>query len=339
MSLDDQTTIGDPVALTPRRRLSRGRKALIGFMALGAFAATSGAGTFASFTASTDNGSANDVAGDNPFQTGKFELLNTVMDSTGATITGNGIGGVDRDANCSSVSDDTATDPATNLPGIDDNHAECDFLFDGAANSVMNGITTYVKIENNSATDGSGDGDLVFYAPTACAKGALGTTSSCANVLLYVQEIAVGGLSGTGASTPTLTDPANQVAECVFGRYDGPTAGYDGIDADTDADSSSDSDGTCTYGRPLSSLPGLAGRVTIESDFKASKSPNNNTDVRYFKVHAQLPQNATACGVVTEPAYTGANDAGGFHVTTGIGCHNGYDDQSSKFEVRWMLVG
>ena len=43
MSLDDQTNVSDYVAPKPRRKLTRGRKALIGFMALGAFAAPASA--------------------------------------------------------------------------------------------------------------------------------------------------------------------------------------------------------------------------------------------------------------------------------------------------------
>jgi hypothetical protein len=332
MSLEDQTNIGDYVAAKPKRKLSRGRKALIGFMALGAFAATSGAGTFASFTASTDNGSANDAAGDNPFQTGKFELLNTVMDAAGNPISGNGIGGVDRDANCSTVDDDTATDPATNLPGLDDNHAECDFLFDGGANSILGGITTYVKIENNSATDGSGDGDLVFYAPTICAKGSLGTADSCDEVLIYVQEIANSGNPGTG--TAEAPSGMADVNECVFGRYDSdggaPYVGADSLPGQND-------DTACTYGRPLSALPQLANRVTITDNFPALKTTGNE-DERYFRIFARLPDNVTACGAIVEPAYTNATNNGGFNLTTGLGCHNGYDDMSAKFEVRWMLV-
>lgn len=333
MSLNDQTEMGDYVAPKPRRRISRGRKALIGFMALGAFAATSGAGTFASFTASTDNGGAEDTAGQNPFQTGRFELLNTVMNSAGATISGNGIDGVDRDANCSTVDDDTATDPATGNPGADDNHAECDFLFDGAANTIINGITTYVKIENNSATDGSGDGDLVFYAPVLCAKGALGASSSCEETLIYVQEIANGGTpgSGTGEVPSGMTD----VDECVFGNYDSnPVAGPLNYTGTPSAVGEND-DTVCTYGRPLVNLPTLATRVTIEDNFPAAKTTGNE-DERYFKIFAQLPDNA--CGTIVEPSYTGPNNSGGFHVTTGLGCHNGYDDMSAKFEVRWMLV-
>lgn len=341
MSLEDQTI--DDYAPRPaqKRRISRGRKALIGLMAIGAFAATQGAGTFASFTASTDNASSNAADGDNPFQTGRFELLNTVIDSAGDEVAwATDWSAAGTQARCSSDEDD-----ATEADGL--SSAQCDFIFDGVTDDIItvnsgNGIVSYIRLENNGDPD-SGDGKLILFADELCTQATGGSDDNCDEVILTIQEYAVDAFPGKGSVVPDFTAGGDdEVAECVWGQTGTLPAV---VNADADA-TTADTDGACKYGRRLSDLPAFGAEITISSLVPAldiatvdSEALSTNNDVRYFKLTAQLPQ--TGCGAITKPSLKGADDdtaADGFHDTTGTGCLNSVQDTSSKFDLRWMLV-
>lgn len=340
MSLDNQTTLGDYAPQPQRRRVSRGRKALIGLMAIGAFAAVGGAGTFASFTASTDNAGGALGDGDNPFQTGLFELANTVTDVAGTALPGNF-------APCLSSDDDVANlnDGSEGLK-VGENAALCDVLFTG---DITGGLTSYVTIENT----GDDDGQLVLFAldqsGDPCVVDVAGTTSNCGDIELTIQEYydTAGTGPGTGDAVVNYgTATAN--GDCVFGKYDaGGTP--------TNADKLADADGACIGGRLLSELPTFSdGVIQIDDVLPAEDgaTPNLNNDVRYFKVDAELPPDLAICGPDgdndgildaddggTDPALEDGTTSDGYHDTTGIGCHNSAMDKSAKFTLRWLLQG
>jgi predicted ribosomally synthesized peptide with SipW-like signal peptide len=123
-------------------RISRARKFVMGTMAIGAVAAITGAGTFASFSASTDN--------DATFQTATVILTNK-------TSTGNV---------CWSSNDDNTT-PALDT-NLDANGTTCDSLL--TANLVPGtAYTTYLKLSN----EGNATGDLKLFDNAGGCSGSI----------------------------------------------------------------------------------------------------------------------------------------------------------------------
>lgn len=306
MSLEDNIQ-GDYVVQPQKRRISRGRKALIGLMAIGAFAATQGAGTFASFTASTDNAGGT-LGANNPFQTPDFELANQVLSRSD----GSGPGGV-----CLS-SDDAKDFPAASpqLANIDgDNAAYCDVLF--VANNFATTATANLKLENTGASDGN----LFLYAVNVkatddvqtCKLDTTGgaTEDLCGDWHLTVQEYSNGG-ELLGDNAPNFENNGDRSNECVL-----PSAGVFCTTTGTDFDS----------------LPQLASAKDIGLlPFVNSGGGEDNSDVRYFKVTARLPKDA-GCTDVAENAGAG----NGFDDVSGLGCHNEKSNGSAQIQLRWVL--
>jgi predicted ribosomally synthesized peptide with SipW-like signal peptide len=149
-------------------RISRARKFVMGTMAIGAVAAITGAGTFASFSASTDN--------DATFQTATVILTNK-------TSTGNV---------CWSSNQDNATSPALDT-NLDANGTTCDSLL--TANLVPGtAYTTYLKLSN----EGNATGDLKLFDN---AGGCVGSANDT-NGTNEVQTLAIANATG---GTYTLT--------------------------------------------------------------------------------------------------------------------------------------
>lgn len=308
MSLGNQTTLGDYAPQPRRRQLSRGRKALIGLMAIGAFAAVGGAGTFASFTASTDNAGGGLGDGNNPFETPNFELSNRILSRSD---------GSGPETACLS-SNDLKTFPDVNPPQLvdaaGDNAAYCDalFLFDDFATTA----TADLALENT----GDSDGDLVLYAVDVDATGGVqtckldataGTNDLCGDWELSVQEYAIGATPLSGSAAPDFGNDAERVAACAI-----PSAAA-----------------VCgTNSTVFSSLPQLAAATTIGSlpfDDDGPVGGVLNNDVRYFKVTAVLPPDAGCTDANTD----------GYNDLTGLGCHNYASDGSATLQLRWVLRG
>ena len=180
---------GDYVPPGPGRtkRLTRGRKALIGFFVVAAAGAAAGGGTFASFTASTDNAADADA-----FATGEFELTNTVLE------------GGENTTECVSSA------AASGLNA----HLDCAMLFDGQTFADDGTLKTLVRLVNT----GDQDGELVTYAPGGCTfDNTNSQVDLCDDILLEVQEVfATGGGRGTGSAVPTIAGHATH-NDCVFG--------------------------------------------------------------------------------------------------------------------------
>jgi predicted ribosomally synthesized peptide with SipW-like signal peptide len=164
--------------------ISRARKFIMGTMAVGAVAAIAGAGTFASFSASTTN--------DASFKTGTLIL----SDQVGSGNT------------CFSSKVDNTNSPS-NDADLDTNDTTCDALF--SANLLPNAqtpsvgsniYTALVKVRNEGTTSGT----LYAFAPSVCANAA---GSAAGN---EIQKLTVTATSGNF----TLTYSSQTTASIAY---------------------------------------------------------------------------------------------------------------------------
>src|SRR5438094_267701 len=129
--LDEHTNQQGDYVLVPRRKLklTRMRTMVVGFMAVAAVAAVAGAGTFASFSASTNN--------DASFNTGRIVLKNTKTSGTAC------------------FSDSSSASGAEDAANLDTNdNTNCDALF---TSNLKPGdtATSTLTIENKGDFAGS----------------------------------------------------------------------------------------------------------------------------------------------------------------------------------------
>jgi predicted ribosomally synthesized peptide with SipW-like signal peptide len=170
-----------------KARISRARKVVMGLMAVGALAAVGGAGTFASFSASTTN--------DASFKTGRIVLKDTKTAGTACFSDGVGASGTENAAN------------------LDVNDNGCAVLF---GNTLKPGDTATASLTLENKGDSAAT--LNLFGVAACANsnntsgpyaGPFGTGNLCSTIKMYVQE--------TNSSFVPLTScvyPASAVAAC-----------------------------------------------------------------------------------------------------------------------------
>ena len=168
-TVHDSHVEGDEYVLVPKRRIkiSRARKVLIGVMAVSTVAAVAGAGTFASFSASTTN--------DASFTTATLALSNTKAGGTG-TCTSN-----------------------VGLANLDTNDKACDAAVTPTA--LVWGTTYTADLTLANATSGS-TAALKLFADAACSSADTGSpagtatsTQVCTAVSMQVQEYTTSGFS------------------------------------------------------------------------------------------------------------------------------------------------
>lgn len=296
-----------------KKRMSRGRKALIGLVVTGAVAAAAGGGTFASFTASTDN-----AAGDTPFTATNDMLLGNTVRNGALSST-----------QCLSDDSDGVSTP---LGGGATNAVVCEVLFEA---SQLDGISTAAAstdliLENLSGTGNTG---ILHMASLGCTGAAL-----CDNLEIDVQEYAVGGVRGdenttqnTDFLTPVplvplintghpVTDPV-----CVFPReLDAPCASSTAASAD----------------QRVNDLPTSFSTTTvIDSAFPPSLADNND-GTRFFRITVRLVGDVVCDtdGLLTPGDSTDDDDnpTDGVIDETGQGCSNGATG-TAQFTLRWVL--
>jgi predicted ribosomally synthesized peptide with SipW-like signal peptide len=131
-------------------RISRARKFVMGTMAIGAVAAITGAGTFASFSASTDN--------DATFNSGTLVLSNKV----------------DSGQTCFSARSAVEGSPGvTDDASLNVNDTDCDNLISTALTPGGTPVTAHVTLRNEGNTNGT----LKAFASEVCADAAFAGTS------------------------------------------------------------------------------------------------------------------------------------------------------------------
>jgi predicted ribosomally synthesized peptide with SipW-like signal peptide len=149
-----------------KAKISRARKIVIGFMALGAVTAMASAGTFASFSATTTN--------DASFKTGRLVLSNTKQSGTSCFSSGTGVNGAEGDS------------------VLDDNETTCDALF---ANNLKPGTTATAGVQLTNGSTGDYTGVLSLYSNSTCTNEKndtgenAGSADLCGAVELYIQEV------------------------------------------------------------------------------------------------------------------------------------------------------
>jgi predicted ribosomally synthesized peptide with SipW-like signal peptide len=155
--------------LVPKKtvRVSRARKFVIGAMALGAVAAVAGAGTFASFSASTTNSAS--------FSTAKLVLTNKKEGASTTCFSG-------------STDDQGTTNQAANL---DTNaNGSCTALFNNV--QLKPGVTQVVGVEISNQSTGSLNSLLQLW-PSTCTDDSdaagKGTREICQDLRIYIQEV------------------------------------------------------------------------------------------------------------------------------------------------------
>lgn len=143
---DEQVPQSEDYVLVPRRRLklSRMRRFIIGGLVLGTIAALGGAGTFASFSATTTN--------DATFKTVRLAMSNKVNGGTA----------------CTSPSAIAGT--GTINAAIDTNNGSCTELF---PDPLKSGTTATAAVEITNTGDTTSD--LYLFAPADCTVGAVST--------------------------------------------------------------------------------------------------------------------------------------------------------------------
>lgn len=163
MSIQDH---GDYVLVhKSKAKISRARKAVIGMMAIGAVAAIAGAGTFASFSATTTN--------DASFKTGRLVLSNTKQSGTACFSSGTGANNAEGDAN------------------LDENETTCDALF---ATNLKPGTTATAGVTLTNGSTGDYTGVLSIYSLSTCTNEKndtnenAGSANLCDAAELYIQE-------------------------------------------------------------------------------------------------------------------------------------------------------
>lgn len=146
-----------------KAKISRARKAVMGLMVVGAIAALGGAGTFASFSASTTN--------DGVFRTGRLELSNSVNSGSACFSTE-----VDGNGN-------------VNDANLDSNETPCDALFTA---DLRPGVvsTSDITLDNSSSYV---NGKLFLFGTDDVDAGLVNACASVVNDAAFK-----GGLKGTG---------------------------------------------------------------------------------------------------------------------------------------------
>jgi len=142
-----------------KAKISRARKMIIGVMAIGAVSALAGAGTFASFSASTSN--------DATFHTGSLDLSNK--------------------ANTGSACFASATNPAgaqNSDADTDSNTTTCNALI--TALDIRPGVLATAELTLTNTSNSDYNGDLSVFADTA-------DYGNCLNAINHVADI-----GGTG---------------------------------------------------------------------------------------------------------------------------------------------
>jgi hypothetical protein len=318
-----QTPGGDYIPAEPgaKKRMSRGRKALIGLLVFGAVGAAAGGGTFATFTASTDNDS-----GANPFTIDNDMILaNTVVDDG------------TEDNVCRS--DDGGS--FTELPIVPDtpNAVECEVLFDATdLGNIAEGeaVTTNLILENVSQLDKDGilryglvevdvDGGAPVDMQVCTNTGATAVGNLCDNLAITIQEYAFGGVRGTDDGDQVLEfddlDPVTTVDNgplCVFPR-----------------DVAAACDSTLAEDQRLQDdlvtpTAGLIHNFTHADAVIDATMENTEVDgndgLRFFQIRVQLVGDDATCGATID-------------ADTGIGCTNtaGEQTDNARFTIRWVL--
>jgi predicted ribosomally synthesized peptide with SipW-like signal peptide len=306
-----QTPGGDYVPAGPERtkRLTRGRKALIGLIVVAAAGAAAGGGTFASFTASTDNASADD-----PFTSAANDLI------LGNTVNRDGEPPGDN-AECLSTSDVN-----------DENAAECDVLFTVTEDDLEAAYVSYVRIENHTdPADDPGPNPFSLFSPEGCIfnnalLGGGDDVTLCTVLDISIQEYVDDNQGGdldriTAAEFDDDVVDALDPFACVLGadliNNDTLVATPDGI---------CDEDG----GVALSSLPSVAspkdlGALATDPD-DPDVAADENADVRFYKVVVTVPQIDAGC-----------DDSDGFSTVSGLGCENHVAGGNAEFNLRWLI--
>jgi predicted ribosomally synthesized peptide with SipW-like signal peptide len=158
--------LGDYVLVhRTKAKISRARKMVIGMMAVGAVAALTGAGTFASFSASTTN--------DASFKTGRLILSDKI----------------NTDAACFSTG--TNKDAAINTDAnTDENDTDCEAFF---ANNLKPGDTATVQLTLKNESTSDYTGALSVFADSVCTNelnnpGIGGSNSLCDGVHMAIQQ-------------------------------------------------------------------------------------------------------------------------------------------------------
>jgi predicted ribosomally synthesized peptide with SipW-like signal peptide len=185
MTTLDEHNSGDYVLVHKNKaKISRARKFIIGTMMVGAVAAIAGAGTFASFSASTTNEAS--------FSTARMAISNNTTCVTPAGVAASGVASAD----------------------VDTNNTVCDALFPNPL-KPGEGATKNVAIKNV----GDVAGDLYLYATALCTKTVnlatydMGTaTNLCSRVVMSVEDTdtntclypaGAGACAELGQNTPT----------------------------------------------------------------------------------------------------------------------------------------
>jgi predicted ribosomally synthesized peptide with SipW-like signal peptide len=176
-----------------KAKISRARKMIIGVMAIGAVAAMTGAGTFASFNASTTN--------DATFKTGRIILSNAVNGGQTCFSSGTAAG-------------QTSTSDAV----LDENTTTCDLFFTGpirpgdvaTANVDLVNSSTYTNA-NLYARQPSSSSTCVTSSINDATFDAIGSGNLCGAVRIAIQEF-----SDAGFTTPlsSCAYPYNSAAAC-----------------------------------------------------------------------------------------------------------------------------
>lgn len=291
---------GDYVPGPGRKKgLSRGRKGLIGFLVVAAAGAAAGGGTFASFTASTDNQAG--TAGEGFTVDNTMDLGNSVLTNTSSAP------GTDAVQCVASTGTFNAID--------------CSVLF-GDDDIAAMGSAPYVAgvaLENLGTDPGK-----LLLGSLGCAPESP-ADDLCDDISLTIQEVADPTTDGRGTGATPFVD------ETGFNTLENVVSGGSVTAGDALCVFPFSSAAACTAGDLLSNLPEFSTAdppVVIEASMEATDN-STNVGIRYFKITAELnaPDN-TACPD-TAPA-DGLDDG------TGVGCHNELTG-NAQFTLRWVL--
>lgn len=360
--------------LVPKRKMkiTRARKLVIGFMSLGAVAAVAGAGTFASFTASTDNSSA--------FTTGTLKLSNKV--ASGNT--------------CFSSNVDNSNSPAADA-NLDDNTTQCDALLSTSIKPGGSSSTVWVTVKN----EGTEDGNLILFRPTSCVAAyatpgtsevwsitgsssgtwtitVLGqTTSNIANgasagavqsALEALSTVGTGNVAVTGTGPYTVTFQGDLAGVAIGAGNVSATGTGTGASRTTPGTTLAGSNALSTGGR------GLCSRVTMQIQQVTASGGNTNVtdagcvfpyvapgtgascttsaavgtmDSTFSAASGRNLNNTMTAGTtrfykitVSLPHQTtdvNSNSCSGGFNASGIGCDNDIMNSKANFKIRWQL--
>lgn len=307
--------------MVPRRkvRISGARKLMLGVMAVGAVAAVGGAGTFASFSASTSN--------DATFTSGTLILSNKVP--SGNTCWSSRVG------------PDAADGAAAADTDLDTNDTNCDSLF---GVNLLPGVQndTWVTLKN----EGTASGVLKVFSPAASAALACVNAAGPHNVgTNEVQTVTISATGGTftitfGANTTTAlafdaTAAAVQNALGALGSighgnigvtkagsvytltFKGTLAATNVAEVTTTATGLTGGAGTAT---PATTVAGVAGIQSASGSEAAAADGSglcSRVDVQIQQVDAASSNTAVVDSGCVYP-YVAASGGGGVCTTTGL---------------------